>query len=278
MITSNAKRYPISAQCKLLGVPRATYYALKDKINNPKPEDPMTKDVIRVFKESRKLYGTRKIKAALKSQGKTISRRRIAKIMKKHQLKSTYRKAKYRLHKPKVNEAEVPNILERNFNGYKPQTHLVSDLTYVRVKDTWCYVCLIVDLYNREIVGHAAAKNKNADLVKAALATLDFSLEKIEVFHTDRGSEFDNSKLNEVFDTFSIKQSLSAKGCPYDNAIIESTNKILKAELIYREKFKTLYELQLKLSDYVHWYNHKRMHSTLGYLIPVEFRRQGKTL
>lgn len=76
----------------------------------------MCEDVIRVFKESRKLYGTRKIKAALKSQGKTISKRRIAKIMKKHQLKSTYRKAKYRLHKPKVIEAEVPNILERNFN------------------------------------------------------------------------------------------------------------------------------------------------------------------
>ena len=71
---------------------------------------------------------------------------------------------------------------------------------------------------------------------------------------------------------------MSAKGCPYDNAVIESTNKILKAELIHREKFETLYELQLKLSDYVHWYNNKRMHSTLGYLSPVEFRRQGKTL
>ena len=278
MITSNAKRYPVSAQCKLLGVPRATYYALKDKVNQPPPKDPMTDDVKRVFEESRSLYGTRKIKAVLASEGKIISRPRIAKIMKRENLTSAYRKAKYKNHKSKVNEVDTPNVIDRNFNGYAPQTHLASDLTCVRVKDKWCYVCLIIDLYNREIVGHAASNKKDARLVKSALATFDFPLTNIEVFHTDRGSEFDNNELTEVFEVFDIKQSLSAKGCPYDNAVVESTNKILKEELTNDENFKTLYELQLKLSDYVHWYNHKRVHATLGYLSPIDFRKSGKTL
>lgn len=93
-----------------------------------------------------------------------------------------------------------------------------------------------------------------------------------------RGSEFDNAKIDEMLDVFGIERSLSRKGCPYDNAVDESTNKILKAELVYREMFGTTRELQVKLADYVHWYNNFRMHSTLGYMTPVEFRKAGLVL
>lgn len=100
----------------------------------------------------------------------------------------------------------------------------------------------------------------------------------IEVFHTDRGPEFNNAAIDEPLDVFEIKRSLSAKGCPHDNSVDESTNKILKAEFVYRERFSTLRELQAKLSDYVNWYNNFRLHSTLGYMSPVEFRLAGLTL
>ena len=156
--------------------------------------------------------------------------------------------------------------------------NIVSDLTYVRVGSRWNYVCLLIDLYNREIVGHSAGERKDARLVKSAFATLDFPLDDIEAFHTDRGSELDNAAIDGLLETFGIERSLSKKGCPYDNAVDESTNKILKAELIYRERFSTLRELQVKLSDYVHWYNNFRLHSTLGYMSPVEFRLAGLTL
>ena len=84
--------------------------------------------------------------------------------------------------------------------------------------------------------------------------------------------------IDELLDVFEIKRSLSAKGCPYDNSVYESTNKILKAEFVCRERFSTLRELQAKLSDYVNWYNNFRLHSTLGYMSPVEFRLAGLTL
>ena len=157
--------------------------------------------------------------------------------------------------------------------GTRPRTHVCSDLTYVRVGGGWNYVCLLVDPSNREIVGHSAGPRKDAALVRAAFATLEFPISDIEVFHTDRGSEFDNAKIDEMLDVFGIERSLSRKGCPYDNAVDESTNKILKAELVYREMFGTTRELQVKLADYVHWYNNFRMHSTLGYMTPVEFRK-----
>ncbi len=78
-----------------------------------------------------------------------------------------------------------------------------------------------------------------------------------------------------MLETFGIERSLSAKGCPYDNAVDESTNRILKAELVHRETFGTTRELRAELSDYVHWYNNFRIHSTLGYMSPVEFRKAG---
>ena len=110
----------------------------------------------------------------------------------------------------------------------------------MRAGGSWCYVRLLVDLYNREIVGHSAGSSKGAKLVKAAFATLEFPISDIEVFHTDRGSEFDNAEIDLMLEAFGIERSLSAKGCPYDNAVDESTNKILKAELVYRDSLSDL--------------------------------------
>lgn len=114
--------------------------------------------------------------------------------------------------------------------------------------------------------------------MKSAFATLDFPISDIEVFHTDRESEFDNAQIGEMLEVFGINRSLSKKGCPYDNAVDESTNKTLKEEFVYQETFSSLHDLQVRLSDYVHWYNHRRLHSTLGYMSPVEFREAGLSL
>ena len=146
------------------------------------------------------------------------------------------------------------------------------------VGTSWNYACLLVDPCNREIAGRSAGPGKDARLVKSAFATLSFPISDIEVFHTDRGSEFDNAEIDLMLEAFGIERSLSAKGCPYDNAVDESTNRILKAELVHRETFGTTRELRAKLSDYVHWYNNFRIHSTLGYMSPVEFREAGLSL
>ena len=148
----------------------------------------------------------------------------------------------------------------------------------MRVGGRWNYVCLLVDLYNRETVGHAAGERKDASLVMAAFATVGFPLHDVEVFHTDRGSEFDNARIDEVLEVFGIERSLSQKGCPFDNAVDESANKTLKKEMVYRETFRDLRELRLSLNEYVWWYNNERIHSTLGYMSPVEFRMAGKSL
>lgn len=274
VIAENAHRYPVSAQCKILGVPRSTYYHLIANGWTDRGPDPATEDVVSVYEGNRRVFGARKIKLKLDAAGKTLSRRRITRIMKENSLVSAYSQKKYKQHGGKVNEADLPNVINREFCGYEARTHIAGDLTYVRVGGKWCYVCLLVDLANREIVGHSAGDRKDARLVKSAFATLGFPLTDVEVFHSDRGSEFDNMALDELFDAFGIARSLSRKGNPYDNAVVESTNHILKRELVYRECFRDLRDLQVKLGDYVHWYNNFRPHSTLGGMTPVEFREK----
>lgn len=139
------------------------------------------------------------------------SRRRIKRIMNQKGLFSAYTCKKCKPRAAKASEAEAPNVLDREFDGHPPHTHIVSDLTYVRVGSKWNYVCLLVDLHNREIVGHAASGRRDARLVKAAFATLGFPLTDIDVFHTDRGSEFANSDIDDLLEAFDIRRSLSRK-------------------------------------------------------------------
>lgn len=131
----------------------------------------------------------------------------------------------------------------------------------MKVGKDWNYVCFLIDLYNREIVGYSAGERKNAALVQRAFASVKQPLGKIKLFHTDRGSEFKNVGIDELLGKYQINRSLSHKGNPYDNAVAESTFKILKTELMNGKHLHTLEQPALELFDYVHWYNNIRMHS-----------------
>ena len=194
--------------------------------------------------------------------------------MKQKELFSSYSISHFKVHKGKTNESEVPNELNRQFNAQKEYAAVVSDLTYVRVNYKWNYICLLVDLFNREIIGCSAGSKKDANLVMDTFATVRADLGRIQMFHTDRGSEFNNLIIDEVLDTFNIRRSLSLKGCPYDNAVAESTFKIFKTEFVHGRNFENLDRLKIELADYVNWFNNFRIHSSLGYLSPKEFKAQ----
>lgn len=270
MIKANAHKYSVSAMCRVLQVNRSTYYyEAKEKTDDSE----LTSEITDIFKASRNNYGTRKIKKELEKSGKQVSRRRIGRIMKQEGLVSRYTTAQYKPHKNSCNESKIENVLDRKFNEQNYRNVVVSDLTYVRVGLKWNYVCVLVDLFNQEIIGYSAGEHKTAELVKQAFQSVAGNLKEIQLFHTDRGNEFKNSVIEDILEAFDIKRSLSHKGCPYDNAVAEATFKIIKTEFIWNETFHTLAELKLKLWDYVNWYNNYRIHSSLGYQTPVEYRR-----
>ena len=187
-------------------------------------------------------------------------------------------RGRFEPHGTRADEARLANLPDRWSDGYAPHTHPASDLTYVRVGGDWAYVCLPVGLADRGIVGHSAGRTRDAGLVLGAFATLDFPLADVRVFHTDRGGGFDDTGIDEPLDVFGIKRSLSRKGDPYDNAVVESTNRLLKKELVYRNSYATIEQLRHDLNDYVWWSDNRRLHSTLGYRSPKEFTEQGLVL
>lgn len=256
--------------CEVLQISRSTYYYEAKQRDHQ--EEELTQLIVQVFKASHNIYGQRKIKVELQKLGWQVSRRRISRIMKEQGLLSKYTIAQFKPSKSTVNESETVNVLNRRFNQEKELTVIVSDLTYVRVRQKWHYICVLVDLYNREIIGYSSGPNKTAELVQRAFSTVPYNLTRLKLFHTDRGSEFKNHLIDKALDTFGIKRSLSNKGTPYDNAVAEATFKTIKTELINGCVFEHQKELDLELFDYVNWYNKIRIHGSLGYLSPQEYK------
>lgn len=257
--------------CRFLGINRDVYYysPIKSEID---------KDLIKVvkatFEHNKGVYGHKKLYKALHKNGVSIGKEKLSRIMKEENLVSKYVKRR----QPKsseyaVNHDEIGNKIDRKFTNRKPLEVVASDLTYVDVHNQWHYICLLIELSHREIIGYSAGKNKDAELVKAAWLTVKKDIRDICVFHTDRGSEFKNEEIDKILQIGNIERSLSRPGTPLDNAVCESMYDIVKTEFIFEEKFKDLADLQAKLSAWVWWYNNERLHSSLGYKTPVESRQ-----
>ena len=143
--------------CAVLKISRATYYyEAKEKSD----ESSLVNSIKEIFRVSRNNYGTRKIKKELAKDGIIVSRRRIGRIMKAEGLVSTYTVAQFKPHVAKCNEDKIENVVDRKFDNQPQHNVVVSDLTYIRVGMSWNYICLLIDLFNWEIIGYSAGKNK----------------------------------------------------------------------------------------------------------------------
>lgn len=146
MIKANTHKYSVSAMCRVLQVNRSTYYYE----TKHRPDDSkLASEITEIFKESRRNYGTHKIKKELMKTGKQVSRRRIGRIMKQQGLVSNYTTAQFKPHKDTCNESKTENVVNRQFQGREYRDVVISDLTYVRVGAGWNYICILVDLYNQ---------------------------------------------------------------------------------------------------------------------------------
>ncbi|WP_338987629.1 IS3 family transposase [Spiroplasma endosymbiont of Dasysyrphus albostriatus] len=262
IIAKNKVKYKIRTICRFLKISKSTYYFNFKKKENKIQNNIHDEAVISAFKENKGIY---------------LSRRKIKEIMNKHNLISKYTKLSFKKHHNKINDSQITNLVNRNFNNRLKNEVIVSDLTYVQVNGKWNYICLLIDLFNHEIIGHSVGTKKDASLVYQAFMQSNRCLKNIQIFHSDRGNEFNNKMIDKLLLAFNITRSLSKKGCPYDNAVAEATFKTFKTEFINDKNFTSLIQLKLELFDYINWYNNIRIHSTLNYLTPVKYQQQMST-
>ena len=264
--------------CRALKVNRSTTYYKPNEEKRLEKIARHEKDLQKVkeaFEEGKGNYGSRQIKTSLAEKGIVMSRRKISRLMKELGLVSAYGIPKYTKPGTKSadsNKADISNLLDRNFSGWGEKEVIVSDLTYVKVNGKWCYICALIDLFNREIIGWSVGENKTADLVLLAFAMAGIDWRKVMIFHTDRGMEFCAAKIDEFLNKHGIIRSLSRPGTPIDNAVSESFYKTVKKEFVKKREFPSLENLKLLFRDWVHWYNNIRFHSANGNKSPVTYR------
>lgn len=272
-IKKHSSVWSIGLMCTKLGVSRNGYYNWLKK--EEKPIDTMLTLLIKTaFNTFKGTYGTRRIKQFLLTEyGWIVSRRRIAKTMKQLGLKTRH-KQRFRVltTDSKHNLAIAPNRLDQNFYVSCPNKVYVGDITYIATKEGWLYLATTIDLFSRNIVGYAMDERLHTKIIITALHQAKIKRSNLNgtIFHSDRGSQYASDEFKAYLTANGIIQSMSAKGNCYDNAVAESFFHTLKTELICHCQFHTKEEARKAISDYITFYNTKRMHSYNDYLSPIE--------
>lgn len=265
--------YTTTELCALFNVKLSTYYYQHpEKAMNPETIRLMTA-IKAVANETDNTYGKRRMHAALKAQGYPLGLYKTASLMKKAQVVAiTPKKKHYYLDAGKTHP-KAPHVLERGFNPGTRGTHWVGDITYIRTHQGWSYLACVLDLGSREIVGWSMSQQPDAELAKDALRQ---ALQKhcpnsrALLFHSDQGVQYSAGLFVNYLDTFGITQSMSRRGNCWDNAVMERFFRSLKTEKLNHLRFIDHVSAVQAVEKYVHFYNYKRLHSTLGYITPTQ--------
>lgn len=242
--------------------------ALRDRVLIPEIE--------RVHAENYGVYGARKVWHTMRRQGWDIGRDQCARLMRRTGLRGVVRGRKPRTTRPAAGPDHRPDLVERNFHAGGPNRLWVADITYVRTTAGFCYTAFVIDVFSRRIAGWAT---------RATMRTEDLPLEALEhalvaakdqamtglVHHSDRGSQYVSIRYTEHLAVAGIKASVGSRGDSYDNALAETVNGLYKAELIHaRPAWPSVTEVEFATMNWVHWWNHQRLHQALGYSTPME--------
>jgi transposase InsO family protein len=272
--------HTVEKMCKALGLKPTAYWQWKARRRRRAERDEayreLTARVRKVFEDNQKVYGYRKMWEALSKQGLEISEYKVRRIMREAGLYPITTRRFRPGHSGKAEGRFFDNVLDQRFHANRPDEVWAGDITYIRTKIGWTYLAVVIDLFNREVVGYAVSKSIDVDLVKRALSSAIAKrgvTDTPTVFHSDRGIQYASKSFMRMLEEHGIVGSMSKSGCPFDNAVAESFFSSAKRECIHHKDYKDFEEVKQDVFSYIElFYNRKRMHSTLGYKTPVEYR------
>lgn len=265
--------------CNVLGVSKSGYYHwLNSGPSNLWLENQKLSLLIRsIYDESHGSYGSPRICQELRSRGHKVSRPRVARIMSSLHLIAR-RTKKFRVTTNSRHAYPIaPNLLNQDFAVGRTNQVWVSDITYVRTKQGWLYLTVIIDLFNRKVVGWSLSRTlmTNDTIVKAwNMAVKNHPIVEKLIFHSDRGIQYASYGFTDMIRGYNgmVAQSMSRKGNCWDNAVAESFFKSLKVECVYKHSYQLISQAELCIFQWIEtWYNKRRRHSYLGYKTIDEF-------
>lgn len=272
--------YTVEKMCRVLQVSSSSYYYwLKRPISLTElKSQELLVHINRVYQKSKCRYGSPRITMELKQAGIKVSRHRVARVMKRANLKSLVRQ-KYRIQTTdsKHRYAVSENYLGQDFTTERLAQKWVSDPTYIKTGEGWLYLTTVMDLADRKVIGWALSETMKAGettVVAFKMAVNNRPVLQPLLFHSDRGVQYACNEFTEQLKKYPVQQSRSRKGNCWDNAVAESFFKTLKTEMVYHRDFKTKAAAKLAIFEYIEvWYNRQRRHSALGYLTPCQYEK-----
>lgn len=232
------------------------------------------------FKNSFESYGAPRVKVDLEKQGHYVSIPKVARIMSANGLYARRKRRFITTTDSNHNYPIAPNILNRNFSVLRANQVWVSDITYIQTAQGWMYLTVIIDLFNRKVVGWSMSNNLTTEDTVILAWNMAMNRTKITeelIFHSDRGSQYASINFTNIIKSYNglVKQSMSRKGNCWDNAVAESFFKSLKVEWIYKHDYNLISEAELSIFSWIEtWYNKRRIHSYLGYKTINEFETE----
>lgn len=270
--------HSVQLSCHLFEVNESSFYAWlrREPSTVAARNEALKKEIESLFKKNKSKYGSPRIYNALKSKGIIVGENKVADLMREMGLSAIKKKAfkpKTTINKPDERKSARVFKIE-DYKVKKENEVWGSDLTYIQMDKGFCYLVVVLDLFNREIKGWDVSGSMEASQTQKALLNAiqatDGSL-KETIFHSDQGSQYCSDKVRGTIQIVGMKQSMSRKGNCYDNAFVESFFHSLKNEL-EKSVFKNLEEAKKYVFEYMNWYNRERLHSSLGYMSPIEYK------
>ncbi len=285
-VAKHRAQWPVSLTCDVLGVSASGYFEHWRRADENRPTRPgarkrisneaLLANINAIHAEFKQEYGWPRMWKELLIRGIRVGKDRVQKLMQRHGIKARGKKKFVVTTDSKHNLPIAPNLLERNFSPEAPNRVWSSDITYIGTDEGWLYLVAVIDLYSRQVVGWSMKEHMQASLVSDALRMAWFRRrpEPGLIFHSDRGSQYCSHEFQNALKEYGMKSSMSRKGDCWDNAPTESLWGRLKVGRLYGRRFATRRDAMDEVMDWLTFYNHRRLHSSLGYVSPMTFEQR----
>jgi putative transposase len=277
-IDQHRDRFGVEPICRTLGVSASAYHhrACGERSGRRLQDERLLEVIRKTHKENYEAYGYRRTWKALLRAGERVPRCQVQRLMRAHAIQGAKRRGKpWRTTKADLSAQCRPDLVKRQFTAPQPNRLWVGDLSYLRCWEGVVYFSFVIDVFSRRVVGWQLASHMRTTLVldalRMALGTREHGTEFRLVAHTDRGSQYTSADYTQVLDDHRVLASVGSVGDALDNAMAESFLDSFKTELIADRVWRTRSHLELAVVEYIAWFNHHRLHESLGDTPPAEF-------
>jgi putative transposase len=276
-IEEHRGRFGVEPICRTLGVSASAYYqrATGERCERAVEDERLLELIKTTHERNYFAYGYRRMWKALLRAGEQVSRCRVQRLMRTQRIVGAKRRGKpWRTTRPDAQAHRRPDLVRRDFTASGPNQLWVADLSYLRCWQGVVFFAFVIDAFSRRVVGWQLASHMRTTLVldalRMALQRRDAGADVELVHHSDRGSQYTSIDYTQTLDDHGVLASVGSVGDAYDNALAESFVDSFKTELVADRVWQTRTQLELAVVEYIAWFNHDRLHESLGDIPPAE--------